>query len=244
MRARKEALDRAEKVLGVRFRRRRYLEAALTHPSFTFEAGTTAVYERLEFLGDAVLGLVITEYIFRAYPDFEEGQLAKLRSGLVNGKILASMAGRLDLGSVLFVGKGAEQSGTRHSTAVLADVIEAVIGAIYLDRGLRAVRRFVLGLYGERLNPGNVAALSEDYKSQLQERTMAEEGLVPHYVIAKEEGPPHSKTFYAEVRIDGEVCGSGTGPSKKSAEQEAAKEAWHAGSTADRAEQDGVEVGR
>lgn len=243
MKARKEALDRAERALGVRFRRRRHLEAALTHPSFSFEAGTSAVYERLEFLGDAVLGLIITEHIFKTFPDYEEGRLAKLRSGLVNGKMLASLAEKLDLGAVLFVGKGAEQSGTRRSAAVLADVVEAIIGAIYMDRGMRAARKFVLGLYGTLLSPGRVSELSDDYKSQLQERAMAEHGLVPHYAIVREDGPPHAKTFHAQVRIDGQVCGTGSGPSKKVAEQAAAKEAWLAGEPAGEPHEDAAPEG-
>jgi ribonuclease III len=223
----RSTLERAQKALKVTFRRPELLETALTHPSFSFEAegGAVpehAVYERLEFLGDSVLGFIVTEKLYRMLPDYDEGGLAKLRSALVSGKMLATLAEGLGLGSMLYVGKGAELTGARSSPSILADVMEAIVGAMYLDRGMARTRDFVLGLYGDKLDPLTVAGVYEDYKSVLQERVMALYGLVPHYSIVGEDGPSHAKTFQAQVSLGGRVWGEGRGPSKKAAEQQAA----------------------
>lgn len=220
------ALSEAEQALGVTFRDRDLLEMALTHPSFSFEVGSTAMYQRLEFLGDSVLGFIITEYLYRTFVDYQEGRLAKLRSALVNGKMLASVAERLGLGDMLFIGRGAELTGARHSVSILADVMEAIIGAVYLDHGIVYTRRFVLGQFEPELTADILSGAYADFKSELQEHTIAACGVVPHYVIVGEEGPSHAKRFRAEVRVAGEVWGSGEGPSKKAAEQVAAHIAW------------------
>jgi ribonuclease III len=224
-------LERAQQALGMTFRRPALLETALTHPSFSFESENgvlpqqDSMYERLEFLGDSVLGFIITEHLYRRLPSDAEGRLAKLRSALVSGKMLATLATQLDLGPLLYVGRGAELTGARHSQAILADVMESIVGAVYLDAGMAKARRFVLALYGGRLDPATIDSVYQDHKSVLQEQTMAFFGGVPHYAIVAEEGPSHSKTFHAQVSLGGEVWGEGTGPSKKVAEQEAARQA-------------------
>jgi len=218
-------LARAEVILGVTFEDRALLERALTHPSYSFEAGTKEQYERLEFLGDSVLGFIMTDHIYRALPDFPEGRMAKLRGSLVSGATLARIARGLGLGDALLVGHGAEAGGARRLASVLADAFEALLGAVYLDRGLDAARRFVLTVFAERLVPNALDAVVLDAKSELQELTMAASSEIPDYRIVAEEGPPHDRTFTAEVLVGGVVLGSGGGPTKKDAEKAAATEA-------------------
>jgi ribonuclease-3 len=218
-------LARAEAILGVTFEDRALLERALTHPSYSFEAGTKEQYERLEFLGDSVLGFIMTDHIYRALPDFPEGRMAKLRGSLVSGATLAGIARDLGLGDALLVGHGAEAGGARRLASVLADAFEALLGAVYLDRGLDAARRFVLAVFAERLAPDALDAVVLDAKSELQELTMAVSSEIPDYRIVAEEGPPHDRTFTAEVLVGGLVLGQGGGPTKKDAEKAAATEA-------------------
>lgn len=242
MKATAPGVEKAQRALGLSFRRIDLLLMALTHPSYSFEAGTAGMYQRLEFLGDAVLGFIITERLYQAFPEYQEGRLAKLRSALVNGKMLASVAERHGIGSAIIVGKGAERTGARHSVSILADVMEAIIGAVYLDRGMRYTKRFVLGLFEGELDRDTLAGDYADYKSELQEYTMAERGVIPHYTIVREEGPSHAKTFSAEVCVGDEVWGRGAGPSKKSAEQEAAREAYLTHGPSDAGRSEGVDA--
>lgn len=182
--------------------------------------------ERLEFLGDAVLDLVIAEHVYKLYPNFNEGALTKLRSQLVNAKILAHYAKQFNLGKVLIVSDSAEQNGVRESETALADAFEALIGAVYLDSGYDKARTF---LEATMLQHTNFAALidsDQNFKSALLEYAQGERLMLPYYFVISEDGPPHKKVFTVGVRLGDEVLGEGTGKSKKSAEQLAAKEAF------------------
>ncbi|GAB3680257.1 ribonuclease III [Actinocorallia lasiicapitis] len=201
------------------------LERALTHRSFAYENGGLPTNERLEFLGDSVLGLVVTDTLYRGHPDLPEGQLAKLRAAVVNMRALAGVARGLDLGAHIRLGRGEEGTGGRDKASILADTLEALIGCVYLDLGLdeasALVHRLFDGLIAQSANLG--AGL--DWKTSLQELT-ADEGLgVPEYVVT-ESGPDHQKTFRASVRVGSSSYGQGEGRSKKEAEQKAAEAAW------------------
>ena len=222
MRARATPLERA---LGLRFRDRNLREIALTHRSHAFEQGSGRTNERLEFLGDAVLGLVVTDLAYDRFPDLPEGDLAKLRAATVNMLTLADVARELGLGEALLLGRGEELSGGRDKTSILADALEAVLGAVYLDRGLDAARALIERLFWPRMAAYSRGEGDRDYKTGLQERAAQEIGVVPQYRVA-ERGPDHAKEFTATVFLDGEAYGSGEGRSKKEAEQRAAREAY------------------
>lgn len=197
------------------------LELALTHRSFAYENGGIPTNERLEFLGDAVLGMVITETLYAAYPDFAEGSLAKLRAAVVNAKACAQVARQIGVGAHLRLGRGEETTGGRDKSSILADTLEAVIGAIYLSAGMDVAAAFIHAQFDPLIE--NAAALGAglDWKTSLQELS-AELGLgVPMYVIT-ESGPDHQKWFTAQVQLADGVHGHGEGKSKKDAEQEAA----------------------
>ena len=218
-------LRRLEQALGTRFRDRRLLEAALTHRSYAFERETGITNERLEFLGDAVLGLVVTDLAYRSFPDLPEGELAKLRAATVNMTTLADVARELGLGEEIFLGRGEEQSGGRGKTSILADAMEAILGAVYLDRGLKASWRVIEHLFWPRMAAYARGEGERDYKTALQERAAQDIGSVPQYRI-REEGPDHAKEFTATVLLAGKPFGTGRGRSKKEAEQRAAREAF------------------
>jgi ribonuclease III len=223
-----QRIDRAEAILGVSFADRDLLQRALTHPSYSFESGSKEQYERLEFLGDSVLGFVMTEHIYRTFPDFDEGRMAKLRAALVSGRVLAAIARELGLGDALLIGHGAEAGGARKLTSVLADAFEATLGALYLDAGIEAARTYLMRVFADRLRPEALATAVLDPKSQLQELTMAESGLTPVYRIVAEAGPPHDRTFTAEVLVGDRLLGQGSGATKKDAEKAAATQALKA----------------
>jgi ribonuclease-3 len=213
-----DALDRA---LGVSFRDAELRQAALTHRSFAFEQGLTVTNERLEFLGDSVLGLVVTDMAFAAFPDDSEGQLAKLRAAIVNMQALADVARTLGIGDVVLLGKGEEQSGGRDKASILADALEAIFGAIYLDQGLDVARGLIERLFRPLMEAGG----EPDHKTSLQELASQELRAIPDYRVV-ERGPDHEKEFTATVHVAGEPLGTGTGRSKKEAEQQAAREAY------------------
>jgi ribonuclease-3 len=217
-----EALDRA---LGVTFVDPGLREAALTHRSYAFEKGSTVNNERLEFLGDSVLGLVVTDLAFRLYPQMPEGHLAKLRAAIVNMVALADVARSLGLGEVVLLGKGEEGSGGRNKASILADALEAVFGAVYVDRGLDVARELIERLFLPRMEAYVRGEGDRDYKTILQELASQEMRALPDYRI-NESGPDHEKEFTATVFIGGEPLGSGMGRSKKEAEQQAAREAY------------------
>ena len=211
-----------ERRLGVSLRDRALWEHALTHRSFAYEQGGLPTNERLEFLGDAVLGIVVTDQLYREFPDRPEGDLAKMRAALVNMNVLADVAREVDLGPVIKLGKGEEMTGGADKASILADTLEAVFGAIYLDRGIRRARKVILRLFLPRIRGEVEDGVMNDYKTALQEIAAARLNTLPEYVLS-ESGPDHAKEFAAEVRLNGEAFGSGNGRSKKEAEQAAAR---------------------
>jgi ribonuclease-3 len=203
------------------------LARALMHRSYAYENGGLPTNERLEFLGDSVLGLIVTDTLFRKFPDRPEGELAKLRAAVVNMRALAVVARGLKLGSYVRLGKGEEGTGGRDKSSILADTLEAVIGAVYLDQGLAAADTLVHRLFDATIGKAAGIGPGLDWKTSLQE-LCAQHGLgVPEYNV-DESGPDHQKTFHAFVRISGRTYGEGKGRSKKEAEQEAAEAAWTA----------------
>ena len=212
--------------LGHRFSDPSLLELACTHRSWCAEHAGDASNERLEFLGDSVLSVIVTTELFTANPGLPEGELAKVRAALVSMPTLAEVATELDLGPALRLGKGEAASGGRAKPSILADAFEAVLGAVYVDGGLDTVRPIALRLFGSRLSDAVAAGPGGfDHKTQLQELVARQFDEVPEYQV-RDEGPDHDKRFYAVVRAGGEVRGSGEGRTKKQAEQEAARVAW------------------
>jgi ribonuclease III len=202
------------------------LEMALTHRSWAFEH-QTAPNERLEFLGDAVLALVVTDEVFHAHPEEQEGRLAKVRSAAVKTGSLAEIARDLGLGRYVMLGRGEAASGGHDKDSILADTLEAVLGAVYLDRGFATAYDLVQRLFGERLADLADLEAALDYKTSLQELVASRYEQLPQYVV-EDEGPDHEKLFRADVHVDGRVVGRGQGRSKKRAEQLAAREAFKA----------------
>ncbi len=200
-------------------------EQALTHRSYAYEHGGLPTNERLEFLGDSVLGLVVTESLYRDHPDLPEGQLAKLRSAVVNMRALAGVGRNLGLGRYLHLGKGEEATGGRDKGSILADGVEALIGAVYVDRGVDVATSVVHHLFDPLLERAPHLGAGLDWKTSLQELTASLDLGVPEYRIA-ESGPDHAKSFVATVFLRDGSHGSGEGHSKKEAEQEAAAATW------------------
>jgi ribonuclease-3 len=213
-----------EKRLGHRFKRLDLLQLALTHRSYANEQGVPEHYERLEFLGDAVLGLVTAQWLYERHPELPEGELSKLKAQLVSRTSLAHHAERLELGPELRIGVGEERSGGRTKASLLADSMEALFGAIYLDAGLEEAREAILAML-EETGDERTQLLHSDSKTQLQEMTQALGWDLPDYRLISAEGPDHNKVFTVECWVGGELAGRGEGPSKKMAEQKAAAEA-------------------
>ena len=224
-----DALRDLEARIGYRFRDRGLLEHALTHRSHAREDVTGGVLdnESLEFLGDAVLGFVVADRLFRDLPGHDEGHKSKIKAALVSAPALAKAGERLGLGAHLLLGRGEEKTGGRLKEAVIADACEALIAAIYLDGGIDAARAFVLRELGPLLEqarrPGLLTAVTGDYKSALQEFLQSRDDPPPEYVVVGHEGPDHARVFDVEVRAGGRALGRATGRSKKEAAQEAAR---------------------
>jgi len=209
------------------------LKQAVTHRSYAYEHGGLPTNERLEFLGDSVLGVVITERLFRDFPDGREGQLAKLRAAVVSATALAEVARALDLGSYLLLGKGEESTGGQDKSSILADAMEAVLGAMYMSTDLETTREFIERVFGPLIAESAQLGAGLDWKTSLQERSAELDKGVPEYRVT-DTGPDHAKEFTAEAVISGDVLGVGHGRSKKVAEQEAAAQAYAAlGGTTD-----------
>jgi ribonuclease III len=212
--------------LGHTFSDLSLLQHALAHRSWCGEQeGGAPSNERLEFLGDAVLGLVVAGYTYTRYPDFPEGKLAKVRSAVVNARVLAHVAGRLGVGEVLLLGRGEEGSGGRTKASILADAFEAVLGAVYLDAGWDAAQTLVLRELGEPIERAAAEPDDFDHKSRLQEKAVRDGEGTPRYVVVGS-GPDHDRAYVAEVFLGGTRRGVGEGRSKKDAEQAAAQAAW------------------
>jgi ribonuclease-3 len=218
---------RLEASLGWTFLDPTHLEASLIHRSFCAEHPEATSNERLEFLGDAVLGLAVTDHVFATYSELPEGELAKLRASVVNAEVLAEIAVGIGVGPALALGKGEDTSGGREKPSILADAMEAVIAAVYLDGGWEAARALVLRLLGDRIEEGAEGPGGSDFKTRLQEYSTREFDQLPRYQV-RAEGPDHSKQFFATVTVRGSQYGEGQGRSKKQAEQAAARAAWFA----------------
>lgn len=217
-----DELGAVQRSLGYEFEDPLLLRQALVHRSYASEVEGEVTNERLEFLGDAVLSVVVAEELFRSW-DLSEGEMAKVRAAVVNEASLAAVARGMSLGSALLLGKGEEASGGREKPSILADAMEAVLGAVFLDGGLDAVHRLILGHWEELLAARADAPGRLDYKTRLQE-VLAQRGQVPEYEV-EGLGPDHAMTFTAAVGVGDEVIGTGSGSSKKRAEQDAARRA-------------------
>ena len=214
-----------EQTLGISFNDLSLLEQALVHRSYINEnPGLAPVSnERLEFLGDAVLGLVIAEKLYLEYPQCSEGEMTKFRSALVRRDTLARIARTISLGNYLYLGKGEEASGGRYKLANLAGALEAVIAAVFLDQGSATARNFILKLLSKELQKVVSHGVETEYKSQLQELIQSRQQITPTYHLAEAVGPAHDREFTVEVRVGDTVLGRGSGKSKKAAETEAAR---------------------
>jgi len=201
------------------------LHQALSHRSWCGEQDGAPSNERLEFLGDAVLGVIVAEHSYRIFGDFPEGKLAKVRAAVVNARVLAEVAEELGIGEVLLLGRGEETSGGRTKASILSDALEAVIGALYLDAGWEPTRVRVLALLEERMARAADEPDDFDHKSRLQEMTVRQGRGVPRYSV-EGSGPDHDRKYEARVFVGGECHGVGVGTSKKDAEQDAARLAW------------------
>lgn len=223
---RRRELDKLSAVLGVKFSNLNYLQQALTHTSYANESKGNIVHsERLEFLGDAVLELASSTYLYQHFPQMPEGQLTKTRAGIVCSATLAKLAAGLHLGDYLLLGHGEEMGGGRTRQTNLEDTFEAVIGAIYLDQGWESARDYVFRQLEPEFQLARRGAILKDYKTILQEQVHQHEGQTIAYELVAQSGPDHDKSFTSQVRITGRVMGQGTGHSKKEAEQHAAREA-------------------
>ena len=218
-------LKEIEEHLGVYFNNPALLKTALTHSSFANQFKDAEYNERLEFLGDAVLQLCITEYLFNNYKNKSEGELTKIRSLIVCENSLFEIAKKLKLGEYIRMSKGEELTGGRERTSIQADSVEAVIAAVYLDKGIGFVRDFILLHFQETIKKAINNEIVLDFKTNLQEFLQKDGEVLIHYELIKHEGPPHRRKFFTNVMIDNKVMGEGCGYSKKEAEQNAAKEA-------------------
>jgi ribonuclease III len=225
---RQEQLGNLEKRLSYTFRDITILETALTHRSYINENPQLANEdnERYEFLGDAVLGLCVSDLLFTQYADFSEGTLSKIRAAIVNEKPLAEIAQQLEIGNCLMLGKGEEISGGRTKDSLSANALEAVIAAIYLDSGFAKTKSFIKKMIGPLLHDESLRAHYFDYKTALQELCQKRYKTAPVYTIIDSRGPDHAKTFEIEVTVAGRVTQTGCGKSKKEAEKQAAEKAW------------------
>jgi ribonuclease-3 len=226
----KERLAELEKLaarMQVRVENPELLDRALTHASYANESPdeSTQDNENLEFLGDSLLGMIVSEHVFSTFTDYGEGELSKIKALVVSEPTLAQMARELDLGVYLRLGKGEEASGGRGRSSLLANAFEAVIAAVYLDQGLPACRAFVLGQLEDEVMQACHTGAGRDSKSRLQELVQSQHKVIPSYDVIEVTGPDHDRRFSVEVSVLGRVCGRGVGRNKKTAEQRAAREA-------------------
>ena len=215
-------LEIFQKTIGIKWKNANLLSQALTHSSYAkSDPEEIADNERMEFLGDAVLELIIAHYLFCRFSHLDEGGLSRIRSAVVSEENLAHHARKIDLGSYILVGKDQEQICSQDAT--LADAYEAVIGALYLDQGLKVAKRFILSFF---IKEENLLSKARDFKSLLQEYSQSVHQKLPRYQLVREEGPDHKKMFRVKVEVNGKILGEGWGPTKKKAEKIAAKKAW------------------
>ena len=211
--------------MGYHFHDISLLNRALIHKSYAHEIGRPDDnYERLEFLGDAVLDLIVSDYLYTTYPASQEGRLSKLRSKIVSESGLTTLANHLQLGQFLLLGRGEEQTGGRRKTSLLSAAFEAVVAALYLDSDLPVVQNVFLRTFTSLIEQRLTSSYSRDYKGRLQAYALGHYGCLPSYDIVREEGPAHQKIFYVQLSLDRRFCCVGVGRSKKAAEQHAAKQ--------------------
>ena len=218
-----------EKAVGYTFSDKKLLHTALTHSSYSNEKRAHGIArqcnERLEFLGDSVLSIIVSDYLFETYPDMPEGELSKVRAGTICEKALAGFAGQIELGNYLFLGRGEDLSNGRERPSILADAFEALLAAIYLDGGIYPVSKFLLPFAEEEIERNLSSGHTADYKTILQQIVQQEHGELLEYVPVSETGPAHKRVFTVEARLNSNVIGIGTAGSKRAAEQIAAKKA-------------------
>lgn len=224
---RQDARDSLAEKIGYRFKDAALFQESLTHKSFSNEqAGERVPHnERLEFLGDAVLDLAISQAIFSAFPDVPEGELTRIRAEVVSEPALARLGRQLELGGCLRLGRGEARSGGREKDSLLADALEAVLGAVFVESGFEEARRVIEALFSASVAHSARRKIGVDHKTRLQELLQARHGRPPVYALAQTEGPDHRRLYTVEVRFDGQTIGCGKGKNKKAAEQEAANEA-------------------
>ncbi len=216
-----EDIEKLKMILNYHFNDRTLLKSALTHRSFAVENGLKYDNQRLEFLGDAVLEIILTEYLYKLYPDEDEGNMTKMRSAMVREDSLASFARKVQLGSFIYMGKGEMENGGNERNSTLADLFEALLGAWYLDGGMETVKNFVLALVNEFFPDPAYLLRSINPKGLLQEYSQKQWGGTPVYTVLKTSGPEHNLTYEVEVKID-KYCFTGTAQSRKNAESAAA----------------------
>lgn len=218
-------ISKFENIISYNFKNKQYILEALTHSSYSNENKSYAFNERLEFLGDSVLGIIISDYLFKNETELPEGELTKLRANIVCEESLSEVSKKIELGTHMLLGKGEEATGGRERVSILADAVEAVIAAIYLDGGIESARKFVLTQMDEIIQDSIKGRFFRDYKTHLQEviQSQGETNII--YDLVEEIGPDHNKKFVMQVKLNDEVLGTGEGKSKKEAEQSAAKQA-------------------
>lgn len=216
-------LEELQNIIGYTFEDAGLLSQALTHKSFSNEQSDFVLHnERLEFLGDAVLELVVSDWIFSHYPDIPEGGLTRIRAEVVSEKGLSGIARQLQLGEGIRLGKGEEKTGGSDKSSLLADALEALLGAIYCDGGFVAATQVIARIFSDAIEKSALLRYGSDYKTCLQERLQAQFGNLPEYTLVKVSGPDHERIFSMEVHSCGKLLGKGSGTSKKNAEQKAA----------------------
>ncbi|HPG50847.1 MAG TPA: ribonuclease III [Spirochaetota bacterium] len=221
---REKHTDRLQRVIHVKFKNKSLLQRAVTHRSYVNESGKNARdNERLEYLGDSVLALVVNEYLFKHFEDYQEGKLAKIKSAVVSEATLARLARKIDLGEFILMGRGEEHSGGRERPSILANTLEAVIGAVFLDQGLKSSRKFVLALIKDEIEIVNNPSSMRDPKTALQEYVQKKYKARPIYEVIDERGPDHRKEFTVRLLVNGREIVTGEGPSKRKAEMNAAR---------------------
>lgn len=222
--SREKQIDRLQRVIHVKFKNKSLLQRAVTHRSYVNEFGKNAKdNERLEYLGDSVLALVVNEYLFKHFEEYQEGKLAKIKSAVVSEATLSRLARKIDLGEFILMGRGEEHSGGRERPSILANTLEAVIGAVFLDLGLKTSRKFVLGLIKDEIEIVNNPSSMRDPKTALQEYVQKKYKERPVYEVIDERGPDHRKEFTVRLLINGREIVTGEGPSKRKAEMNAAR---------------------
>jgi ribonuclease-3 len=232
---RKKELQLFERHAGIRFREVEFLNQAFTHRSFANELGENVENnERLEYLGDSILGMVVSEYLYETLPDQPEGELARIKSFVVSEASLSEIARKIRVDNYILIGRGEEYSGGRSKKAILADALEAIIGAYYLDSGFLPSRKFVHQLLIPEINKVLEDRHAKDYKTLLQELVQKRMKTYPKYKVVQKTGPDHDRTFWIEVHVGNTSFGAGQGKNKKEAEQEAARIAYEAMNPAER----------